>query len=129
MYIDLYTDDFRKMRVWSVMKMNYIEHYNDFRKDVEKKFKESCDRLSLLDKEQQDLLHYLELESCNGVMLVKIAKKLKEVRLSRREVKEELHMWQRLNNNLGQELMNLKKEKSTCKYKTNIIKELLEEKS
>ena len=46
--------------------------------------------LSDLDLEEQDLLHYIETEKFNAVEGYKLSKKIKEIRLERRKVKNEL---------------------------------------
>lgn len=46
--------------------------------------------LSDLDLEEQDLLHYIETEKFNAVEGYKLSRKIKEIRLERRKVKNEL---------------------------------------
>ena len=46
-------------------------------------------KISNYDLQEQDLLHYLEINTCDAVDLVKIAIKLKDVRRQRREYKTE----------------------------------------
>jgi hypothetical protein len=48
--------------------------------------------LSDLDLEEQDLLHYIETEKFNAVEGYKLSKKIKEIRLERRKVKNELSL-------------------------------------
>ena len=56
---------------------------------VETYKKELIAKISEYDLRQQDLLHYIENETCDAVDLVRIAIKLKEVRAKRRECKVE----------------------------------------
>ena len=57
--------------------------------DVEAYKKELTQKISDYDLQQQDLLHYLENETCDAVDLVKIAAKLKDIRKRRRASKVE----------------------------------------
>ena len=52
--------------------------------DLAKRRKELFEQLSQRNHEQQDLLHFLENEKYDAVVMVKIAKQIKENRLLRR---------------------------------------------
>lgn len=60
------------------------------------RLKEKCSDLKKdlksIDDESLDILHYLELTPCDCIKLVKIARELKEVRLKRRKIKNELEL-------------------------------------
>lgn len=53
---------------------------------------ELLNELSESDQIISDLLHYLEFETFNASKGYKIAKKIKEVRIKRREIKNKLHI-------------------------------------
>ena len=81
-------------------------------------------KLSEIDKKEQDLLHLLELESCSAVKLVKIAKKLQEVRKERRHIKREEEELTAIACRLGKKF-KLKSETLNGDYKTDVVKEFL----
>lgn len=53
---------------------------------------ELLNELSESDQIISDLLHYLEFETFNASKGYKISKKIKEVRIKRREIKNKLHI-------------------------------------
>ena len=78
--------------------------------------------LSVCDLQQEDILHFIELEKCDAVAMARATKKLKLVRQKRREIKQELAVvavvCDRLNTTL--------KEKDFVPgvYKTDVIKDI-----
>ena len=107
------------------MDTNYIAEYNQYLATIKSKFQECNKRLSEIDLKEQDLLHFLEFEKCDAITMMKVVKKLKEVRAKRREIKDEFDkinaVYTRLCN-----LKNLKESEITkhYNYKTSIISEL-----
>lgn len=81
--------------------MNVTESYKDFIKQVKEEHKKSYERLSQCDLAINDALHYLELEKCDAVAMVKIAKMIKELRQERRQVKNGIELTQRIISSIG----------------------------
>ena len=79
--------------------------------------------LSMYDLMTADVEHYLELEKCDAVDMVLIAKKLKEIRQGRREVKIELDQVNCLIQFDGQKEIS-KYDAKTYKYRTQIIHDI-----
>ena len=69
---------------------NYIEEYNAYLMKIKKKHSELNQKLSAVDLEEQDILHFIEFEKCDAVTMMKLMKKLKDVRTRRREIKDEV---------------------------------------
>ena len=81
--------------------MSYIEDFNKYMHDIRKTGKELSDQLSKIDGEQEDVLHFLELASYDAVTMVRVTKKLKEIRSRRREIKNKLAMINKVQSKLG----------------------------
>lgn len=81
--------------------MNYIEDFNKYMHDMSKIGKELSDQLSKVDGEQEDILHFLECASYDAVTMMRVTKKLKEIRARRREIKNNLAMINRVRSKLG----------------------------
>lgn len=104
--------------------MNYqVEKYNSYRETIKNKKKELEDRLSIVDLKQQDILHFLEIEKCDAVMMSKATKKLIALRKERRDIKEEWAyvnwIWLRMKDKIQE-----RPEFTKAIYKTNIMKEI-----
>ena len=68
--------------------MNDIKDlHKNFVKQIKSEKQRLVSELSECDLAICDALHYLELEKCDGVAMVKTAKIIKELRLKRREIK------------------------------------------
>jgi hypothetical protein len=70
--------------------MNVYEARKPFIDALTQRQTELNGRLSYLDQNQNDILHFIELEKYDAVAMVKLAKQLKETRRQRRIVKVEL---------------------------------------
>ena len=70
--------------------MNVYEARKPFVDALTQRQKELSGRLSRLDQNQNDILHFIELEKYDAVAMVKLAKQLKETRRQRRVIKVEL---------------------------------------
>lgn len=81
--------------------MNVTESYKDFIKQVKTEHQKLSKRLSQCDLAITDALHYLELEKCDAVAMVKIAKVLKELRQERREIKDGMELTHRIILSIG----------------------------
>lgn len=69
--------------------MTTLEIYANFKKEIDKRTGEINALLSQYDKEESDLLHFLENETYDAIKMMRVAKRIKEVRIKRREIKME----------------------------------------
>lgn len=110
------------------MKGTPTTHTNEFLKtlcDLQTEWKAEVDRLSpmlaKLNKQQEEILHLVELESLNAPQKAKAMKKLTEVRKERREVHQKI-------NDLNAALSSFKfKHHSQPKYTFDLSYEYSEE--
>ena len=68
---------------------NIKELHKTFLKQAHMRAKELDSKLSQYDVAITDVMHFLEIEKCDAVAMVKVAKKLKDLRAERRLVKIE----------------------------------------
>lgn len=99
---------------------HYINDYNSYVEKMYKKQTELVSELSKVDKEQEDILHFLELEKYNAATMMKVTKKLKEVRAKRRIIKDELNEVQAICSRIKP--YNRKEGERTYTYKSEILK-------
>lgn len=69
-----------------------VENFLDFVNAAVESYEMALSDISRLDQELSDIEHYLELENCDAVTLVKLAKKLRDVRRERRNAKETIEV-------------------------------------
>lgn len=113
---DIYIED--KATKW-------INEYNEFLDNTRKRQGELDKELSSLDLQEQDILHYIEMRKCDAVTSARLMKKLKEIRIKRRSVKEE-HCAIASINSTSKKSNYCNKQKK-YKFKTEIIFDLLED--
>ena len=70
--------------------LDKVSELNGFRNDATKRKKELCKQLSDVDKELSDLNHYIEFCNLNAAQGYKAYKMVKERRIKRRYIKNEL---------------------------------------
>ena len=94
---------------------------------IEKKRNELLEQQSKMDLQEQDLLHYLELQNCDAVQMVKVASKLRSITQERRIVKNQFAEIQPVYTLLKCRIGNWKKHKDPSFYKvrTNVLEETL----
>jgi len=97
---------------------DYSDQLINIYNNIEDSFKELSDKLSCIDIEQQKVLHELENNSFNAYKGYLLAKQLKEIRIERRKIKNELTPIMNLRNNYLQKNNDLLKT-----VHTNIIKQ------
>lgn len=96
--------------------------YMEFMEKLEQCEKESTAEVSKMSHVEQDLLHFLENETCDAVTMVLIAKALQENRRVRRHHKVCLEQIQSIRSNGTQKKKNLNKfEEKTYTYKSDIM--------
>ena len=115
----------------------------NFYQNVDKQLKAKQDEEKLLNDQQQDILHYIEATTLNASGYAKVGKRLKQLRLERRVVKNEIEkltliqgLTQKHNNRMIQGdiiqllkgLQTIEKRQTEPKYvcRTNILEELEE---
>lgn len=104
---------------------HHIDDFNSYVDKMYKKQSELVSELSRVDKEQDDILHFLELEKYNAATMMMVVKKLKEVRVNRRIIKDELAEVQAVCSRIKP--CNQKNGERTYTYKTGILKEYKKE--
>ena len=70
--------------------MTVLDICKNYKQELKIRKDELAQLESQYDKEEQDLLHFLEGEKCDAVQMVKVAKKIKTTRQAKREIKNEL---------------------------------------
>jgi hypothetical protein len=105
----------------------YITKFNEFVEDIKEQESKINKNLQLYDMQRADLLHVLEFEKLDAVATAKVMKKLKEVSVKRREIKEQQREIQIVSCKIQkQTIKNITPLKSDPKkYNTNIIKEFI----
>lgn len=106
------------------MQKEQVVKFNAYLAEIDKRRKELANKESELDLKQQDILHFLETESYDAVIMVKATKKLKLLRQERRIVKQELSVVQTIYDRMKKPIQEQKFVGGI--YKTNVIKELLD---
>ena len=106
------------------MQKEQVVKFNTYLAEIDKRRKELANKESELDLKQQDILHFLETESYDAVIMVKATKKLKLLRQERRIVKQELSVVQTIYDRMKKPIQEQKFVGGI--YKTNVIKELLD---
>lgn len=87
---------------------------------------------SKIDKEISDILHYIEFYSFNACEGYKLAKELKELRLKRRDIKNQLEAISIISNHTCNMLAEGRTNKALCNienksYTPRVLKEMFEE--
>lgn len=100
--------------------MNYVEEFNKYVQFISDKYTELSKQLSKVDSEQDDILHFLELETYDAITMMKITKKLREVRERRREIKNELSIIQTIHCRIGKSNVS-GKTPSVYTFKTDVL--------
>ena len=105
------------------MQKEQVVKFNAYFSEIDKRRKELVKKESELDLKQQDILHFLETESYDAVIMVKATKKLKLLRQERRIVKQELSVVHTIYDRMKKPIQEQKFTGGI--YKTDIIKDLL----
>lgn len=106
---------------------NYIKDFNKYCASLNIRHNELAKELSEADLEQQDILHFLEFDTYDAVTMVKVTKRLKEVRVKRRAIKDELLVIQSVLGRIGKApLSHVAPNKYT--YKTAVLLDISDKK-
>lgn len=103
--------------------MDYIKDFNEYAEHINKRFAELSKELSSVDQEQDDILHFLEFETYNAVTMMKVTKRLKEVRAKRREIKHEFNAVCAVHSRLGKSTLTDTTQKRYT-YKTEVLRDI-----
>lgn len=107
--------------------MDYIRDFNKYCQHIDKRYKELTEEMSKVDQEQDDILHFLELDTYDAVTMMKVTKRLKEVRARRREIKNEFTMVQAVHSRIGKPTLTNTVPKK-YNYKTAVLKDISDKK-
>ena len=91
----------RKMQVEDLLK-----YMHEFFTSIDKEIDNIVQELSNVDLEQQDILHYIENNNLNASGYAKVGKLLKEVRIKRRNIKNDLDKLNSIRDNLTRKYNN-----------------------
>ena len=83
-----------------------LKNMHKFFTSIDKEIDNTVQDLSNIDLEQQDILHYIENNNLNASGYAKIGKLLKEVRLERRNIKNDLDKLNAIRDNLTRKYNN-----------------------
>lgn len=117
----------------------FVKEMNEFFTNIEKVNSRLKDQLRTKELEQDDLLHEIELSKLNAFELTKVAVRLRQTRIERREIKDKIEFMNtvkgfsdKYNNKLiTGDLINLLKNIRTLRenwdsriYKTRVLEDL-----
>ena len=83
-----------------------LKYMHNFFTTIDKEINTIAEELSNVDLEQQDILHYIENNNLNAGGYAKAGKLLKEIRIRRREIKNDLDKLGAVRDNLTRKYNN-----------------------
>ena len=92
-------------------------------KEIQSTFDTLNNELSYYDLQEQDILHMIENSKLNAIQISKAVKKLKEIRATRREVKNSLILYTSLREQFKKTEINLPKIHDKYVVRTDVLKE------
>ena len=117
-----------------------LKYMHKFFTSIDKEINDIYQELSNVDLEEQDILHYIENNNLNAGGYAKVGKILKDVRIRRRDIKNDLDKLNSVRDNLTKKYNNkfiekdiigaikgieaVKNKKGKYKNRTNILDEL-----
>ena len=117
-----------------------LKYMHKFFTSIDKEINDIYQELSNVDLEEQDILHYIENNNLNAGGYAKVGKLLKDVRIRRREIKNDLDKLNSVRDNLKKKYNNkfiekdiigaikgieaVKNKKGKYNNRTNILEEL-----
>ena len=106
---------------------SYSKKFNSFLEELLRDKEKYTSQLSIVDKQLTDCLHFLENEKVNEIILEKVAKRIRELRRIRRQIKNNLTDV----NNVLNKFKNTKKMNETAEceyqYRTDILFDIISE--
>ena len=105
--------------------MNVVQEINDFTAKIRNRYSELHKKNSEYDLSEQDILHYIEFEKYDAVAGSRILKKLKEIRIERRKIKDEFESLQSVMSKLTNSgLLKHKRPNKKYTYRTVTLESL-----
>lgn len=117
-----------------------LKYMHEFFTSIDKEINNITEELSNVDLEQQDILHYIENNNLNAGGYAKVGKLLKNIRLRRRDIKNDLDILNAVRDNLTRKYNNkfiekdisgalkgievIKNRKGKYNNRTNILEQL-----
>lgn len=105
----------------------YSKKFNSFLEELLRDKEKYTSQLSIVDKQLTDCLHFLENKEVNEVVLVKVAKRIRELRQVRRRIKNNLTDV----DNVLNKFKNTKRMNETAEceyqYRTDILLDIISE--
>lgn len=83
-----------------------LKYMHEFFTTIDKEIEDIAKEMKEVDLEQQDILHYIENNNLNAGGYAKVGKLLKEVRLKRREIKNDYDKLSSIRDNLTRKYNN-----------------------
>ena len=83
-----------------------LKYMHEFFTSIDKEINNIAEELSNVDLEQQDVLHYIENNNLNAGGYAKVGKLLKNIRLRRRDIKNDLDILNAVRDNLTRKYNN-----------------------
>lgn len=108
--------------------MTHIEKYNEFVSALQSRYDCLNQAKSQVDKEEEDILHFLEFEKYSGSTMMKITKRLKDVRRRRRIIKTEFEELQSILDKTKLKTIKAADKNKTYTYKTAILQDITDKK-
>jgi hypothetical protein len=106
--------------------MSHASSFNDYINGLRKQYNDLNNKKSNYDLAEQDILHYIEFEKYDAPTGSKLLKKLKEIRLARREIKDEYEELQSILHKIKNAgLNNYKRPQKNYTYRTITIESIL----
>lgn len=126
-HIDMDLNNNEDIRKW----ISRLDIFSDLENDAEKRKNKLCLELSNVDKALNDIIHYCEFYNFNASQGYKISKKIKELRIKRRDIKNELDVIQFIlnknrTNNIKKESQEFINQLNTQQYEPRILTELFD---
>lgn len=117
----------QNIQVW----LDKVSGLNGLRKDAKKRKEELCKQLSDVDKELSDINHYIEFCNLNAAQGYKAYKMIKERRIKRRTIKNELVVVEailekRLSDSIAEEIEKVIHNLNVRTYIPRILNELFD---
>lgn len=106
--------------------MYHADRFNEYISGLRKRYNELKGKTRNYDLAEQDILHYIEFEKYDAPTGSRLLKKLKEIRIARREIKDEFEELQSILHKIRNAgLNNYKRPIKTYTYRTITLESIL----
>ena len=100
------SNEIRERRTNDVEIEEILNYMLTFFQDIDKRRKELNEEQSVIDKKQDEILHYIENHNTNASQSCRLIKILKEIRFERRQIKNEIEIVDSLKDNFVDKYKN-----------------------